>query len=225
MLAMSRLGRFSGLMERLSDRERKIVIGGGLVLLFGAVAGASVLVARKVSGLEEEVTANEAALQDIAAAGPRYLRLREDEKAVQEQLERASKEPLQATVLAIAKEIKFEKKAAEGEGGAATGEKLADVIKFSNASEILAELTTKQKKSAPKKKAKKKGGKEVFLSTIDAVFQNVPDEALLTFMAKLESYPEPMFGLSVDIQRTGPTRDQMQATIKIGQFRYGVLEE
>ncbi len=224
MLLMSRLGRLGAYLERLSDRERKIVFGGGAVLLLAALLSVSVLVSRKVSGLQEEVANNEAALSDIAAAGPRYLRLREEEKAVQDQLERASKEPLQATVLGIAKEIKYDKKVPESEG-ATSSEKLADVIKFSNASEVLAELTTKQKKGAPKKKQKKKGGKEVFLSTIDAVFQNVPDEALLLFMSKLETHPEPMFGLSVDVQRTGPTRDQMQATIKIGQFRYGVLEE
>lgn len=224
MLLMSRLGRLGAYIERLSDRERKIVFGGGAVLILAAVLSVSVLVSRKVSGLQDEVAGNEAALVDIAAAGPRYLRLREEEKAVQEQLERASKEPLQATVLGIAKEIRYDKKVPESEG-ATSSEKLADVIKFSNASEVLAELTTKQKKGAPKKKTKKKGGKEVFLSTIDAVFQNVPDEALLLFMSKLETNPEPMFGLSVDIQRTGPTRDQMQATIKIGQFRYGVLED
>ena len=223
-MLLSKLGRLSGYVERLSDRERKIVFGGTLLLVVAGIAAASVLVTRKVSGLEDEVGSNETALADITTAGPRYLRLREEEKAVQEQLDRAAKEPLQATVLAIAKEIKYEKKAPEAEGATAS-EKLADVIKFSNASEILAELTTKQKKSAPKKKAKKKGGKEVFLSTIDAVFQNVPDEALLLFLARLETHAEPMFGLSVDIQRTGPTRDQMQATVKIGQFRYGVLEE
>ncbi|MBM4345399.1 MAG: hypothetical protein FJ100_18665 [Deltaproteobacteria bacterium] len=224
MLLMSRLGRVGAYLDRLSDRERKIVFGGGALLVLAAVLSVSVLVSRKVSGLQEEVATNEVALADIAAAGPRYLRLREEEKAVQEQLDRASKEPLQATVLGIAKEIKYDKKMPETEG-ATSSEKLADVIKFSNASEVLAELTTKHKKGAPKKKPKKKGGKEVFLSTIDAVFQNVPDEALLLFMSKLETHPEPMFGLSVDIQRTGSTRDQMQATIKIGQFRYGVLED
>ncbi len=222
LLLLSKLSRWSGTLERMSDRERKIVLGGGATLLLAGLIAVSVLVSRRVAGLEEEVAQSETALVDIAAAGPRYLQLRDDEKAVAEQLDRASKDPLQATVLAIAKEIKFDKKDPDGNP---TSEKLADVIKFSNASEILAELTTKAKKQAPKKKAKKKGSKEVFLSTIDAVFQNVPDEALLRFLSKLETHPEPMFGLSVDIQRTGPTRDQMQATVKIGQFRYGVLEE
>ena len=221
-MLLSKLSRWTGTLERLSDRERKIVLGGGAMLLFAGLIAVSVLVSRRVNGLEEEVGQNEVALADIAVAGPRYLQLREDEKAVGEQLDHASKEPLQATVLAIAKEIKYDKKDPDGN---TTNEKLADVIKFSNASDILAELTTKVKKQAPKKKAKKKGGKEVFLSTIDAVFQNVPDDALLRFLSKLETHPEPMFGLSVDIQRTGPTRDQMQATVKIGQFRYGVLED
>jgi len=219
---MSKTGRLSALLERLSDRERKLVVGGGLVLLAAALIGTGALVSRRVAGLEEQVAQNESALAEIASAGPRYLQLREDEKAVADQLDRASKEPLQATVLAIAKEIKYERK--DGEGNPVS-EKLSDVIKFANASDILAELTTKQKGKQAKKKAKKKGGKEVFLSSIDAVFQNVPDEALLRFLSRLETHSEPMFGLSVDLQRNGPARDQMQATIKIGQFRYGVLEE
>jgi hypothetical protein len=53
----------------------------------------------------------------------------------------------------------------------------------------------------------------------------VPDEALLRFIARLETHPEPLFGLTLDINRTGTTREAMQATLKIGQFRYGTLEE
>ncbi len=222
-LMASKLGRLGAAFERMSDRERKLVLGGIAVMTLIGLVLVAVLVSRRVSALEEEVQGNEAALKDISAAAPRYLALREEEKSVADQLDRAAKEPLQATVLAIAKEIKYQAKDAEG-GEAET--RLADVIKFANASDILAELTTKAAKKVQKPKTKKKkGGKEVFLSTIDAVFQNVPDDAVLRFLSKLETHPEPMFGLTVEITRTGPTRDQMQATIKIGQFRYGQLEE
>jgi hypothetical protein len=197
-----------------------VLAGSALVVLAGLVL-AALLVSRRVNAMEEEVVASEQALADIVAAGPAYLRMREDEKAVADQLERASKEPLQAAVLGIAKAIAYDR---QDQDGAVINEKLADVIKFSNASDILAELTTKTKK-AVKKKTKKKGGKEVFLSTIDAVFENVPDEAIFRFMAKLETHPEPMFGLNVDINRSGNGNEQMRATIKIGQFRYGQLEE
>ena len=65
----------------------------------------------------------------------------------------------------------------------------------------------------------------MFLSTIDAVFQNVPEEALDRFLAKLETHPDPLFGVSLDLTRTGVTVEQFAATIKIGQFRYGVMDE
>lgn len=221
-LMASKLGRLGATFERMSDRERKLVLGGlALMMLVGLVLVA-VLVSRRVSALEEDVQAGELALKDIGEAAPRYLALREEEKNVADQLDRAAKEPLQATVLGIAKDIKFSVNDSEG---MPSEQRLSDVIKFSNASDILAELTTKVAKKAPKKKAKKKGAKEVFLSTIDAVFQNVPDDAVLRFLSKLETHPEPMFGLSVEISRNGTSRDQMQATIKIGQFRYGQLEE
>jgi hypothetical protein len=218
-----KLGRIGAAFERMSDRERKLVMAGVALMTMIGLVLVAVLVSRRVSALEEEVQGNEVALKDISGAAPRYLALREEEKSVAEQLDRAAKEPLQATVLAIAKEIKYQAKDADG---AETETRLADVIKFSNASDILAELTTKAAKKVQKTKTKKKkGAKEVFLSTIDAVFQNVPDDAVLRFLSKLETHPEPMFGLTVEITRTGPTRDQMQATIKIGQFRYGQLEE
>lgn len=220
-VALSKLTRLSAAFERLSDRERKIVLAGSALVVLAALVLAALLVSRRVSAMEEEVVASEQTLADIAAAGPAYLRMREDEKAVADQLERASKEPLQAAVLNIAKTIAYDR---QDQDGAVINEKLADVIKFSNASDILAELTTKTKK-ATKKKTKKKAGKEVFLSTIDAVFENVPDEAIFRFMAKLETHPEPMFGLNVDINRSGNGNEQMRATIKIGQFRYGQLEE
>lgn len=220
-VALSKLTRLSAAFERLSDRERKIVLAGSALVVLAGLVLAALLVSRRVNAMEEEVVASEQALADIVAAGPAYLRMREDEKAVADQLERASKEPLQAAVLGIAKSIAYDR---QDQDGAVINEKLADVIKFSNASDILAELTTKTKKVA-KKKTKKKGGKEVFLSTIDAVFENVPDEAIFRFMAKLETHPEPMFGLNVDINRSGNGNEQMRATIKIGQFRYGQLEE
>lgn len=216
-----KMGRVGAWLERMSDRERKIVLGGTAVAVAALLLLVGVLVSRRVSALEEQVTDNETALRDVVALAPKYLHDRQDEKAVQEQLERATKESLQATVLNIAKTIEYEKKDEEGN---VAKSRLSDNVKFANATEILAELTQKKKGSQPKKKHKK-GAKEVFLASIDVVFQNVPDEALLQFMAKIENHPDPLFGLAVDMSRNSPTRDAFQATMKIGQFRYGTLEE
>lgn len=216
-------GRLQAWFERMSDRERKIVLGGGATLLVVGMLVGGTLVARRVSALEEQVTANEASLKEIAEAGPSFLRKRQDQQVVEEQLERASKESLQATVLAIAKQIQYDRKDPEGNS---VSERLSDTIKFASATEILAELTVKHKRGAKvAKKAKKvAGAKEVFLASIDAVFQGVPDEALLRFMAKLESHPDPLFGIALDVTRSSPSHDSFQATLKIGQFRYGTLE-
>ncbi len=218
------MGRFGSMLERMSDRERNLVLGGVVLSAIVAIVLAGVLVTRKVNALEEDVATGEAALREIEKQGPTYLANRAEEKATDEQLERASKEQLQATVLNIAKTIEFERK--DEDGSTSGKEKLSELIKFANATDVLAELT-QRKKGAPAKKQKKakKGQKEVFLSTIDAVFTNVPEEALMRFLAKLESHPDPLFGISLDFTRTGTTREQFAATIKIGQFRYGVMEE
>ena len=47
----------------------------------------------------------------------------------------------------------------------------------------------------------------------------------MRFLAKLETNPDPLFGLALDLSRNATSRDQFQATIKIGQFRFGNLEE
>lgn len=214
--------RLTAWFERLSDRERKIVLGGGSLLLLLALGLGIVLVQQRVGVLEEQVTAGEASLAELTKQAPDYLRRKAERAATDAQLEKAAKESLQATVLNIAKEISYK---STNEDGEQSDQKLSDVIKFQNATEILAELTTKKKTNQPKKKTKKKGQKEVFLASIDAQFQNVPDEAILRFLAKLETHPEPLFGLSLDLNRNGQSRDAMQATLKIGQFRYGTLEE
>lgn len=222
-MAVASMGRLGSVLERMSDRERNLVLGGVAVMAIVLIVLAGVLLSRKVSALEEEVSNGETSLREITAQGPKYLANRAEEKATEDQLERAGKEQLQATVLNIAKTIEFER---HDEDGTTNKEKLSDSIKFANATDVLAELT-QRKKGAPTKKAKKakKGAKEVFLSSIDAVFQNVPEEALDRFLAKLETHADPLFGISLDLTRTGTTRDQFAATIKIGQFRYGVLEE
>jgi hypothetical protein len=223
-MAATSLGKFGSMLERMSDRERNLVLGGLAVSAIVVVVLVGVLMSRKVSALDEEVTAGEIALREIEKQGPAYLANRAEEKATDDQLERAGKEQLQATVLNIAKTIEFERR---DEDGTTSGkEKMSDVIKFANATDVLAELT-QRKKGAPVKKQKKakKGAKEVFMSTIDAVFTNVPEEALLRLLAKLEAHPDPLFGISLDITRTATSREQYSATIKIGQFRYGVMEE
>lgn len=223
-MAAASMGRLGSMLERMSDRERNLVLGGVAVSAIVAVVLAGVLMTRKVSALEEEVAAGETVLHEIESQGPLYLANRAEEKATDDQLERASKEQLQATVLNIAKTIEFERK--DEDGSASGKEKLSELIKFANATDVLAELTQRKKGAAAKKQKKaKKGQKEVFLSTIDAVFTNVPEEALMRFLAKLESHADPVFGISLDFTRTGTTREQFAATIKIGQFRYGVMEE
>jgi hypothetical protein len=217
----TRIGRIQAWFERMSDRERNLVIGGTALVLLCAIVLVGVLVSRRVSALEEQVADQETALRDIAALGPTYLQRQADEKAVAEQLERAAKESLQATLLNIAKGIPYEQR--DPDGGASSTQRLSDQIKFANAQDILAELTQKTKKSH-KKKAQK-GKREVFLSSIDCVFQNVPDEPLLRFMSAVEAHADPMFGISLDLDRSGPTRDQIQATLKVGRFRYGTLDE
>ena len=149
------------------------------------------------------------------------FKVRAEEKSLTEQLERASKESLQATVLAIAKTVEYDKPDADGNPQKI---KLSDAVKFQNASEVLAELTQKRKGASNKKKHKK-GQKEVFLATIECVFNGVPDTALDRFMARVESHPDSLFGIAVDISRNNPSRDAFAATLKIGQFRFGTLEE
>jgi hypothetical protein len=222
MVVGMKVGRLNAMFERMSDRERKLVFGGTALVLAVLLVLGGVLVSRKVGALEDEVAGNETAMREVVQLGPTYLRMRAEEKSLTDQLERASKEPLQAVVLNIAKQIQFERVDAEGN---TTSERLSDTIKFSNSSEILAELTQKAKKGQKRKTNKKAGGREVFLASIDAVFMGVPDEAVMRFLAKLETNPDPLFGLALDLSRNATSRDQFQATIKIGQFRFGNLEE
>lgn len=214
-------GRIGAWFEGLSDRERKLVLGGGAVLLVAVVGLTGLMVSRQVSALENEVADNETAQREVLALAPKYLKVRAEEKLLTDQLERASKESLQATVLAIAKTVEYDKPDAEGNPQKL---KLSDAVKFQNASEVLAELTQKRKGSSAKKKHKK-GQKEVFLSTIECVFSGVPDAAINRFMARIEGHPDSLFGIAVDLNRTSTGRDAFSATLKIGQFRFGTLEE
>jgi type II secretory pathway component PulM len=214
-------GRIAAWFQGLSDRERKLVLGGGALLLVFVLGVGGLMVSRQVSALEEEVADNEGAQREAETLAPKYLKVRAEEKALTEQLERASKESLQATVLAIAKTVEYDKPDAEGNPQKV---KLSDAVKFQNASEVLAELTQKRKGASSKKKHKK-GQKEVFLATIECVFTGVPDTAIDRFMARVESHPDSLFGIAVDISRNNPSRDAFAATLKIGQFRFGTLEE
>ncbi|MCO4760178.1 MAG: hypothetical protein KC502_01660 [Myxococcales bacterium] len=217
-------GRISSAFAQMSDRERKLVVGGGTLVVVGMVVIAGLLVSRKVAAMEEQVAQNGEALRSILDAAPSYLKNRREDKAIGEQLTRAEGSSLQSTLLAIAKDVKFERK--YGNDGTSEA-RLSDYIKFSNASEILADLTQKKKRrgrSKRKRKRKKKGkssDKQVFLATIEVVFDRIPDGALFQFLEKVETNKEAMFGVSLNISRESPNHDHFRAKLKVGQFRYG----
>ncbi len=217
-------GRIASAFAQMSDRERTLVIGGGSLVLVGVVVVAGLLVSRKVAAMEEQVAANAESLSAVLDAAPKYLESRREEKAIDEQLTQAAGTSLQSTLLAIAKDVKFERKF----GADATQEaRLSDFVKFSNATEILADLTQKKKrrKRRKKKKKKKKGEKQVFLATIEVVFDRVPDSALFQFLEKVETHKQPMFSVSLDISRESPNHEHFRAKLKVGQFRYGGLDQ
>ena len=145
--------RLTNAFEQMSDRERKLVFGGGTLVVLALVVAIGIFVSRKVTAMEEQVATNAEALNGVLDAAPSYLKNRREDKAIDEQLTQATGANLQSTLLTIAKEIKFEKKY----GADATSEvRLSDFVKFSNATEILADLTQKKKKKGRRKRRKKK---------------------------------------------------------------------
>lgn len=219
-------GRISSAFAQMSDRERKLVVGGGTLMLLGIIVISGLLVSRKVAAMEEQVAANGEALSDILGAAPSYLKHRREEKAIDEALSRAAGSSLQSTLLGIAKSVKFERK--YGNDGTSEA-RLSDFIKFANATEILADLTQKRKKKRRRrKKKKKKGGKterQVFLATIEVVFDRIPDGALFQFLEKVETHKDALFGVQLDISRESPNHEHFRAKLKVGQFRYGGGDE
>lgn len=227
-----REGKFQAWLARMSDRERAIVIGGGLVVLAALLGGVALLIQQRVAAMEEAVAENAAALGEIRQLAPAYVRNRKDDKAIEEALERARTESLQSLLLAVAKDIQFERKFGEGEeGGGGGSARLADYVKFSNANEILAELTTRKGKSgrasaaSKKKKPGGKADKQVFLASIEVVFDRVPDTALFQFLEKIDTHPDGLFATSLDISRESPNHEHFRAKMTIAQFRYGGAEE
>ena len=212
----SAIGRW---FARLSDRERKLVVGGGLMISMAMLILTGLLVSRRVSDLEEQVAGNAESLKEVLDLAPAYLDNRREERAIDEQLKRAGASSLQSTLLGIAKEVQFERKYTEG--GTSTA-RLSDFVKFSNATEVLADLTKKTgRKKRRKKKKEAKGEKQVFLSSIEVVFDRIPDTALYQFMAKVESHPEALFATSLDISRESPNHQHFRAKMRVGQFKYG----
>lgn len=224
-----REGRVQAWLGRMSDRERSLVVGGGLVLAVLVLVGVALLVHSRVTALEEVVGESAAALAEVQEQAPAYLRNRKDDKEIDELLTRASGTSLQSVLLAVAREVQFERKeGSEGETG--TSAKLADFIKFSNANDILAELTSRKGRTprAAASSKKKKGaaaGKEVFLTSIEVAFEKVPDAALFQFLERVDTHPDGLFATSLDISRESPNHDHFRAKITIGQFRYGSGEE
>ncbi len=222
-------GKIQAWLGRLSDRERAIVVGGGISVLAALLLTAGFFVQQRVAEMELAVADNAEALRQIHDAAPTYLRNRREDKAIDESLERARATSLQSSLLALAKDIQFERKATGEEEGPSGSERLSDFIKFSNATEILAELTTRKGAGAGKQAAKKKkaakGEKQVFLSSIEVVFDRVPDTALFQFLEKIDTHPDGLFASSLDISRESSDHEHFRAKLTVAQFRYGGAEE
>ncbi len=222
-------GKIQAWLARLSDRERSIVVGGGVAVLAAVLLTFGFFVQQRVAEMELAVADNAEALRQIRDAAPAYLSNRKEDRAIDESLERARATSLQSSLLALAKEIQFERKVTGEEEGPAGTERLSDFIKFSNASEILAELTARKGagggKAAAKKKKPTKGEKQVFLSSIEVVFDRVPDTALFQFLEKIDTHPDGLFASSLDVSRESTDHEHFRAKLTIAQFRYGGAEE
>lgn len=227
-----REGKIEAWLARMSSRERSIVLGGGLFVLVAALVGVAFLVHDRVTMMEEAVDENATALSEIRGLAPGYVRNRRDDKAIEETLKRAQAESLQSLLLAAAKDIQFERKFGEDDpsGGGGGTARLADFVKFSNANEILAELTTRKGKTSrnsmsTKKKTASKTEKQVFLASIEVVFDRIPDSALFQFLEKIDTHPDGLFATSLDISRESPNHEHFRAKMTIAQFRYSGAEE
>jgi hypothetical protein len=227
-----REGRIQSWLARLSDRERRIVFIGGATALVALLVVGGVAVQRKVTTMEDAVAENAEALGEVRNLAPDYLQSRREEKAIDEALTAAREQSLQSVLLDLAKDIQFERKFGDdgnSDGGGAV--RLSDFIKFSNANEVLAELTMRkggrQRSTSAKKKAKAKGKgeKEVFLASIEIVFDRIPDTPLFQFLEKIDTHSSGMFSTSLDISRESPNREHFRAKMTIAQFRFGAAGE
>jgi type II secretory pathway component PulM len=215
---------FQAFFERMSDRERKLVAGGAVAVVVALLIVVAVLVSRRVSDMEVLVEEQAQDLDTIVEAAPAFLKQRGENEAVEKQLREAAASSLQSTLLGIAKEIQFERRL--GDEATPQPARLSEYIKFANGTEILAELTQKTKGTRKKKQPKDlKEGEQVFLASIDVVFDEVPDTALFQFMGAVESHPGHLFSISLDINRQGNDHEQFRAKMRVGQFRYGRGEE
>jgi hypothetical protein len=220
--------RLRSAFARMSDRERMMVVGGAALVSMVLIMLIATMATRRVDTLREHVELNNEALADVIDLAPDYLRNRREEKAIDEQLTRAANTSLQSTLLGISKEVRFELKYLDA-GGTQTV-RMSDYIKFANSTEILAELTKKTSKSKKRRRKKKKKDKDkderqVFMASIEVIFDRVPDSALFQFLAKVDSHPDALFGTSLDIRRDSPNHEHFKAKLKVGQFRYGKLEQ
>jgi len=214
----SRTGRMMEAFERMSERERRLVmLLATLVFLLVVVVGA-LLVRKKTKAVEDEISEGRDKLMQVQREAPTYLKRKKEAEEADKQFQRATKDSLQATLLAIGKKVMFEMP--DESGLLMRQDKLSDHMKFGNEVETLAENAARKASGAKKAKVKGLSGKDVYEATLEVELDKVPDKAVYEFLEKIESSTEPLFGVSLDIRRESTTFAQVRATVTVAQFRY-----
>lgn len=189
------MGRIGGAFDRLSAREKVLVVLM-LVLLVGSVlALAHLWVGVQVGELETRIEEDSDSLTKIYAQAGEYQESVKRGEATREMAERNRRLNLKLAINEVAKTISFDSR---GRDGALEGQKrLADVVQFDQTQET---FLSKKKKGRRKKGPESDEGYYRRDQPV-ALSDNVPFEAIYQFLERVEESDKLLFVTDIEMTR------------------------
>ncbi len=216
---MQRLKDLQGSFNRLSLREKGLIIGM-VASLFGVVLFFVVLgVNSSLSSLEESVREGRRALRDIYARGAIYQRDMVRRRESQRLIDENPITSLRIPVNAMARNITVE---SDEQGYAGHGRRLSDLISYGGKTTETRIESSRQNRRGRRGDQEEGGNYEI---EQNLEFDDIPLATLYEFLEELKSTDDLIFIRRLEINRRFNNLEHARATVTVSTIKYLEAED
>lgn len=212
---IAKLRSLSASFERLSSREKGLIVGAvglfvGLVLFFVVF-----FVNATIGSLEDEVALNRESLAQIQTLAEEYREVTRKQKEIQRLIDENPINSLRIPINTVAKSITVESSDPAFQG---RGKRLADLISYGGKT-VETRIETK-KKGASRKRTKVEDEAGNFEIEQSLEFGEVPIATLYQLLEELKKSDELIFTRRLEVNRRFNNLDHAQASLTVSTIKF-----
>ena len=215
---MAGLRGLTSSFERLSTREKGLIVGMVTVLMGIIVFFVWLWVSSSLDALEEDIRNGKKSLAEIHALAEDYVGVAQKKVAIQTLIDENPIESLRIPVNTLADNITVGSDPTDGDGPG-RGRKLTALIDYGGRTlETRLEPKSRTRRRGARQTEEDEGGNWEIEQSVE--FRSVPIPTLYRFLEALERYDGLLFVRRLDLQRSFRDLEEVKATVHVSTIKF-----